>query len=799
MSDSFVIHCGALPPGTRVLGFEGSEGISRTYRFEILVVTDAGLGATVDLDASLGSRVSLVFQRPGSLLDAAIDAAVEAPFTFHGIVSAAELVSELAGRSVFRLTMVPQLARLAQSIHSRVFTKMRVPEVLEAVLEEGGMSGDDYELRLAGDYGVEEHICQYKESDLAFLTRWMEREGLYYFFEHEDAQEKLVITDHKSFHQRLSERSIPFHPAGDDESAKGALHVVRMRHRSVPATVQLKDYDYSKPALDVSGSAAVSPSGLGEVILYGDRFFTPEQGKRLAGLRAEAYRAAQERLAARGTAHRVRSGHLFELELHPRLELNGEYLVVEATHTGRNVYGDTELSQLIGDESKEVYRVSLEAIGADTQFRSERATPWPRVHCFENAVVDGPAASQYAQIDDLGRYAIKFHFDESSLRGGKASTWVRMAQPHGGSVEGFHFPLRKGTEVLVTFLGGDPDRPIIAGVLPNAATPSPVLSGNNTKNVLQTGGASRIEIEDLAGGQYMKQFTPVANTMLWMGTDATSPQGHNVELSTDGSGFQSFGTYLDQYVGGKKSEHVVGPVERNYDSTYTTTVIGAVTETYLATQTTTVTGDVTRSISATLTESIVGAVVQTYASTLTQSVTGDVTQAYASNHALTVGGDQTISVTGATTHQFDAGLAVTVNAKTSSHTADVGYQLEVTTDATMHATAAFEIRGDATALLSAPATTVHGDTSVVVNGGSTITIGPTNILVNGSEVITLSGPSLIEILGGDITISGGDISVAAGGNLTQSAAGAFSMSGAGAQIDGGPVVDVHGGLIKLNC
>ena len=112
---------------------------------------------------------------------------------------------------------------------------------------------------------------------------------------------------------------------------------------------------------------------------------------------------------------------------------------------------------------------------------------------------------------------MRFAFDESALGDGKASTRVRMMQPHGGGVEGWHFPLRKGTEVLFTFLGGDPDRPVIAGVVPNALTPSPVTAGNHTKNVIQTGGRNRLELEDKAGQERITLSTPHSNTYLRMG------------------------------------------------------------------------------------------------------------------------------------------------------------------------------------------------------------------------------------------------------------------------------------------
>ena len=793
MSDSFVIHGSALPESARVMGFRGHEALSRPFSFEIYLSLHRGAADALDLEDALGSRATLeVVQRPADLLAAALSK----PFVFHGVVRSIELVDDAGERSVFRVTLAPELWSLSQSLHSRVFTKQSVPQILATVLGEAGV--DDFELRLSGDYPAEEHVCQYKESDLDFITRWIEREGIYYFFEHEDGREKVVFADDRAVHTPLGRGPIHYHPAAEDESGRAALHTFSVKRSTAPASVRLKDYDYKNPALPIAGNAPIPGGGSSEVVLYGDRFFSPAAGQRLANLRAESIVAEREVASASGSVHHLRSGFTFELEAHPRATLNQAWLVTELTHIGRGIAGAKELDALIEDGSREVYRVKLKAIPAETQYRSTRSTAWPRIHAFENAVVDGPENSQYAQIDDQGRYLVRFRFDESALNGGKASTYVRMAQPHGGSVEGFHFPLRKGTEVLVTFLGGDPDRPVIAGVLPNAATPSPIAQANATKNILQTGGSSRLEIEDQAGGQYMKQFTPVANTMLWMGTDATSPQGHNVELSTDGSGFQSFGTYLDQFVGGDKSEHVVGNVSRAYDKTYSTILVGDVTETYLSNQTTTVTGDVTRSIEGKLTETIGGAVNQTYSSTLGIDVTKAVKQQYGADHGLTVGGEQKLSVTGATTHQFDTGLSVTVNAAVSTHTANAGYELKVKPSATMNAAEKFDIRAESTATLSSKATTVFGDQSVVVNAGATITIGPKNILINGTEIITFSGPSLIEILGGDITVSGGNLAIAAGASLQQSAAGALTIAGAGAQIDGGPVVDVHGGVIKLN-
>ncbi|MFO0619125.1 MAG: type VI secretion system tip protein TssI/VgrG [Polyangiaceae bacterium] len=794
MADAFRFLCTSLPESAVVLGFSGEEALSELYAFDVFVATNDGAGRELDLADFIGARASLVLS-PGTPDDPA--------FLFAGVVSRAALVNQVGARTVFRLTLSPELHRLALGVHSRVFTDQSVPDIVRAVLGDNGI--DAFELRLTREYAVEAHVCQYKESDLAFLSRWLEREGMYWFFEHGEAGEKLVITDHRAAHAPAKRGlTARYAPAAEDETKREALHAVALHQRALPASVRVADYDYARPALALEATAQVSSAGLAEWSVHGDRAFSPADAQRLATIRAESLRATEQTLAASGTQRWLSAGRTFDLAAHPLGALNQTWLVTRARHRGRAGLGSPELDAArpsgggsFDDLGRDPYRVEIEALAASTPFRAARATPWPRVHAFENAIVDGPSASQYAQIDDQGRYAVKMKFDEGTLKNGKASTWVRMAQPHGGAVEGFHFPLRKGTEVMIAFLGGDPDRPVIASVLPNASTPSPVTASNNTKNVLRTGGNSQIEIEDMAGAQYIKQSTPTANTGLYMGHDGTSPGGHHVELATDGSGLESYGQHFDRFVGAAKNEHVVGPVARSYDATYATSVAGDVTETYGANHTTTITGNTARTVLGTATEVVTGAVTRTFASTYTESVGASVAQTYQASHQLNVAGTQKIGVDGVASHTYGAGLSQFVDG-TSSHVATASYELTADPNASLTAAASLSLRGDATATLSAPATTVKGDAVVAVGAGSTITISSTAITVNGTTVITLDGPSLIEILGGDVTISGGNVGVAATANLIQVADGALELSGQGTSVLGGPAVELNAGIIKLN-
>jgi len=504
--DIFTIRSSGIPADARVLQFRGSEALSRPYVFDVHF-TVAG-DEEVDLADALHAKTSLFINRSDGA----------EPVAYHGVLASVRLVRAVRGNALYLARIVPSLWLLSLSKHSRVFTKRSIPDIITWILEENGFGSQDFELNLDGKFADEAHVCQYKESDLDFIHRWMEREGMYYYFEHGESSEKLVIVNLSSMHGASRESAVRYHPvSGSDRSAGQYFGDFACQHDSLPSGVTLTDYDYGRPQLAMRGVATVSRAGLGEVALYGNRFFTPPEGERLARIRAEEFIARGVVYHATGTALSVRSGYHFEVEEHPRGSFNRAYLAVEVHHFGYASDGGGPWGVLVKREQDEPYWVEVRAIASDVQYRHPQHTPWPRIDGYENAAVDGPASSQYAQIDAQGRYAIKFKFDEGSLKEGKASTYVRMMQPHGGSVEGFHFPLRKGTEVICSFMGGDPDRPVIVGVVPNAATPSPVIATNHTQNIIQTGGENYITIEDHSGAQYINVFSPVLQTNLYLG------------------------------------------------------------------------------------------------------------------------------------------------------------------------------------------------------------------------------------------------------------------------------------------
>ncbi len=570
-----------FPEDVVVAALRGAEGISELYELELWLVISAQAATDLDLDGTLGKRGTVTIKpRPDA----------DDKHRYHGIVREIELVQAALGGALVRLVLVPELFKLTQSRHARVYTFQKIDAVLKDVLDRAGLSGSS-KVAANEDHPQEEHIVQYRESDYRFMARWMEREGFVYWFRHGEDHEELYITD-------LSSDADDFGPvryrptAGADTSAGVAFRSFRALSSAAPKSVVVNDYDHGKPSLAVTGQESAGGEG-GVVVQHEARTYSPGDAARLAKIRAQAIAAERLRCAGRGTVFGIRPGLVFELEEHPRAALNRKYLVTRVEHRASQAH---QLLENVDLDLPRGYEVVVHCIPSDVPYRKLPTTPWPRIRGYQLGVIDGPSGGDYAQLDDAGRYLVKLMLDESDLSGDQVSTRIRMMQPHTGNPEGWHFPLRKGTEVVVQFTGGDPDRPVIAGAVPNAKNPSLVTESNHTQNVLQTGGLTRLEIEDDDGKQYIWIKTPPANTHLNLGYATLA--SHEITLHSDRDALYDIGSNQLIEVGGVLDERVVSDVKETYHSDQTskidgpqkTTVDNAVKETYLSTQKTTVTG-----------------------------------------------------------------------------------------------------------------------------------------------------------------------------------------------------------------
>jgi len=570
----------ALPEDTfGVISMKGSEGISKPYEFEVMLISD---NLEIDFDVIMQGAAKLVFHR-----ETGGDA------IYNGIITQFEHLHAIGGYAFYRAYLVPRLWWLSITKHNQIILDKSIPEFAKMVLVDGGLTQNDFEFRLQGAYDPIEYVCQYNESHLNFLSRWLEREGIYYYFEQSGNAEKVIFTDTRLAHTELSAgKVLTYSPPSGLEALRAAevLTSFHCRRSLMPEKVFLKDYNYRKPSLEMTGEANVDPRGRGTVFFYNEHIKTPEEGKRLAKIRAESILCRREVYLGEGSVPFMLPGFTFTLEKHYRKGVNQNYLITDIDHEGNQTgYLLAGISVgRSGDEEHKVYYLNyFTAIPGTIQFRPEAKAEKPKISGTITGMIDASGSGQYAELDPQGRYKILFPFDLSGRTGGKASNWVRMIQPYAGSDHGMHFPLHKGTEVLITFIDGDPDRPIIAGAVPNPETPSPVSGDNQTMSVIQTAGKNRIAIEDKAGSERILLHAPNQGSYVRIGAPNDPPpapppadsapnwKGDTMKPDTDEFGVNLYTDGVLNIKAAAANTFVLGEVIDTTGGVYIDTILGA--------------------------------------------------------------------------------------------------------------------------------------------------------------------------------------------------------------------------------
>jgi type VI secretion system secreted protein VgrG len=484
-SDSEVMFISsALGPGELLLErMRGREAISELYSFELWLAGEGEAALASDtLQDVLAGTVGIAFG-PGH------------EYPLWGVLREIEMVARDDGRApLYRAVMVPRLWYTTLTVRSRVYQDQSVPDIIKAVLQDSGMADEHFELRLSGTYPKREYVVQYQETDFQFICRLMEHEGIFFFFEHTPDGEKAVFADvNDNFSAPAGFEQIPYKPREGTTDPGESIWSVSYRAHMVPQQVTLRDYNWRTPSVPLVAQQKVNPQGRGLQMYYGEHFRDTGEGKKLVKVRAEELAARREVYTGQSRVRALRSGQIFELTGHMLGQFDQSYLVTEVTHEvdQQRVSGESAAAKgTLG------YTNSWLAIPASVPFRPERRTPKPRVMGIVNAVVDGTVNGAAAPIDELGRYKVLLPFDVSGKAGGKASRWIRMVQTASGAGYGMHFPLHVGTEVAISHVNGDPDRPIIVGSVPNPETLTPVVSDNATQSVIRTRAGIHVEFED---------------------------------------------------------------------------------------------------------------------------------------------------------------------------------------------------------------------------------------------------------------------------------------------------------------
>lgn len=491
----------------QVVALEGRELLSQLFELHVQVVSTAPHG--LDVDAVIGAPATLILERGG----------VETRRLGGLVAGIRDSLHEETGRMVYDLWFAPRAFRLGLVETYEIFMEVSIPDILRKKLERVGLQeNEDYELRLTAAYPAREFVVQYKETDLAFVSRLAEHVGICFFFEHKKGKDVLVFSDHNSgFAPLVDGREVRFHKRGE----RRGVFALESHTRMTPAEYVVKDYNYRTPQVALRASSPTDRGDGGHVLEVGAHFKSADEGAQIARIRAEEVSAGRTIFEGSTDRHGFSAGATLLLEEHPRGDL--ELLVTEVFHRAAT----TSLG--VGKEDQRDYEARFKAIPYKTPYRPQRLTPKPRIHGVITGVIDAAAQGPYAELDADGRYRVRFLFDPGEAGGGQASRLVRMAQPHGGGGYGMHFPLRSGVEVILTFVDGDPDRPIILGVVPNPQTPSPVTAGNGTRNVIRTGGGNEINMDDTGGGERIKLSSPYGKTVVQLGAPNQAESGLCVE------------------------------------------------------------------------------------------------------------------------------------------------------------------------------------------------------------------------------------------------------------------------------
>jgi len=499
----------------KVLQFRGREAISQPYRFELEVVSER---PDIDLQGLLHQSAFLAFTSDGAGI--------------HGQIHSVAQGQSGKRLTRYRLVMVPRLAYLAHRTNQQIHQHLSVPQIVAQVLETNGIQADGYRFQLGPtQYPEREYCVQYDETDLHFIQRLCAEEGIHYHFEHSAEGHVLVFGDDQTSFPRLGRPTAYVQGSGlvADEPVIKSFGV-RVETRTT--RVSRRDYNFEKPRLlmEAASQGEQNPQAAQpdlEDYDYPGRFTDRTRGY-LSQRNLERHRSDYRLADGRSDQPRLVSGHLLEISEHPRREWNDLWLLNEVIHEGKQPQVLEEsitlspgphiqtLSPLgredwdersSGTDFQQGYRNHFTATPWDVPYRPPFEYPKPKVLGGQTAVVTGPAGEEI-HCDEYGRVKVQFYWDREGLLDDKSSCWLRVSSNWAGDRYGGIAIPRVGMEVLVTFLEGDPDQPLVTGCLYHAEHVPPYeLPANKTCSVFKTlsspggDGYNELRIEDRKGAE----------------------------------------------------------------------------------------------------------------------------------------------------------------------------------------------------------------------------------------------------------------------------------------------------------
>ena len=546
------------PLGDHVLilqSFTGVEEISRPYQFRLRMLSHKHDVAFKDI---VTKNVTV-----------SVEAADGEYRYFNGHISRFEQLEDEGIFAVYEADMVPWFWFFSHTMDCRIYQDKTVVEIVEDVFDRLGLK--HFEKKLNGSYSKWEYCVQYRESAMNFVMRLLEQEGIYFYFKHEANRHVLVLGDHGGAPTECPGGKFGFElSTGSGYDRQEDLVQGWRRSREIrPNKRVLTDYNFKTATTsllqqtDTSSDIKLTPPL--EIYDYPGEYTTASAGEACTRQHMEEEEAAGTRIDGRGTCRVFSPGYRFELQDHPRTAENGEYLLTRVQHAAH-----ANLDEF-GMGAETYYRNEFTAIPRALKFRPARVTPKPVIHGIQTAVVTGPSGEEI-HTDEYGRIKVQFHWDRQGKKDDKSSCWMRVMQPTAGGGWGSFFLPRVGFEVVVAFLEGDPDRPLVTGCVYNSTNkPAKGMPANKTQSGIRSnsskggGGFNEIRFEDKKGDEHMfvhaekDQIEIVKNDVEYdVGRNETVSIGADQVTSIGGNQDVTIAANLTEMVGGNVALTVSG-------------------------------------------------------------------------------------------------------------------------------------------------------------------------------------------------------------------------------------------------
>jgi type VI secretion system secreted protein VgrG len=483
-----------------------TESLGNLFDFDLEVLSE---DFDIKLEDLLGKDITVYLELPDN-----------EERHFHGFVSQITLLDSVGRYAHYGMQIHPFFWFLTRTADCRIFQNKSLPDIIKEVMGDFGFT--DISDKLTGTYEKWDYCVQYRETAFNFISRLMEQEGIYYYFTHEEHKHKIVLSDSYNAHAPVpGYETIYFAPPEEsDGSELDCFTHWRLSQKILTTQYALDDYDFEAPKSDLKVTASWKKKHEGadyKIFDYPGEYPTTAVGDDYVRYRREELEADYETSDATGTARGLMAGCLFELADHPRAALNKEYLVVSANHMIESGGYESGAESIVL-----TYNGSVRVIDSQTQYRTPRRTARPIVQGPQTAIVVGPSGED-VWTDKYGRVKVQFHWDRVGGNDENSSCWVRVSQNWAGKKWGGMFIPHTGQEVIISFLEGDPDRPIITGRVYNADNmPPKTLPANDHMSIIRDHFGNEIVFDGTPGDEHIELYSPHHESRLVLGRSTES-------------------------------------------------------------------------------------------------------------------------------------------------------------------------------------------------------------------------------------------------------------------------------------